>query len=161
VVALAFSADGTRLMSASEDGTAALWDVGPWPPPGRFPDDAPPPVTQAGGVRVDGDGRLVAGDRLLDGLDPPIREVVLSPDGLTVAAASPAGVRLWDPSSGRGRTLPRSAPPERIAFTAEGVVVRLVDGRVFLYPDDLPHGEALRSEVARRSSGSGDPAPAS
>src|SRR5262249_22691609 len=75
---VAFSPDGTRLVTASNDGTAQVWDL-----PGGTP----------------------AGPALLHGA--PVSLVRFSPDGRWVATAcEDAGVRVWDALTSQAITPP-------------------------------------------------------
>jgi WD40 repeat protein len=72
VWSVAYSPDGTRLLSASDDRTARLWD----------------PVT-AKEVRRFG------------GHEGPVYIAVFTPDGRVITAGADCCVRLWDPATGR------------------------------------------------------------
>jgi WD40 repeat protein len=78
VVAVAFLADGTRLASASEDGTARIWTL----PTGPAAAPAEPIV--------------------LNGHKGPLRAVAVVPDGQLIATGGDDGtVRLWHAIDGR------------------------------------------------------------
>jgi WD40 repeat protein len=70
---VAFSPDGAQLATASDDGTARLWDA------------------------ATGTARLT-----LKGHTGPVARVAFSPDGAQLATASADGtIRLWDTAAGR------------------------------------------------------------
>jgi len=94
VESVVFSPDGTRLASASSDGTVKLWD--------------PQSGTEL---------------RTLKGHSDRVRSVAFSPDGTRLASASDDGtVKLWDPQSGTElRTLKgHSGTVESVAFSPDG-----------------------------------------
>src|SRR5262249_50857860 len=81
VLAVAFSADGRRLASASYDETARLWDV-------------------AGGREL----------RRFAGHEEAVSGVALSPDGkVLVTGGFDATLRTWDAATGKERHLVRPA----------------------------------------------------
>ncbi|MEY9992374.1 WD40 repeat protein/transcriptional regulator with XRE-family HTH domain [Streptomyces sp. V4I8] len=125
---MAFSPDGHTLAVASAGGTGVrlgLWD----------------PVT----------GRKLRTFAVPDGA---VRGLDFSPDGRTVAASSPAAVRVWDVATGRERHSFTGHPdPEAVAFGPDGRTVAAVsrDGRVRVW--DVATG---RTRTARDSRIEGD-----
>jgi WD40 repeat protein len=74
ITSVGYSPDGQRVVSASEDGTARVWDL-------------------ASGTSV-----------VVDPEAGPLASAVLSPDGATLATAGEDGViRLWDAATGEAR----------------------------------------------------------
>jgi WD40 repeat protein len=69
---VAFNPEGTRLASASRDGTVKIWDLG--------------------------NGREI---RTYRGQKEPVRALAWSPDGKTIASAGGNEIHLWDPEDGK------------------------------------------------------------
>ncbi|MDI6102325.1 hypothetical protein QLQ12_27275 [Actinoplanes sp. NEAU-A12] len=136
---VAFSPDGKRLASTSEDQTARLWDPATGQPVGS-------PLTGHTGavmsVAFSPDGKLLASTsddatvRLWDpatgrpvgspltGHTGAVMSVAFSPDGKLLATTSDdATVRLWDPVTGRPVGSPltgHTAPVWGVAFSPDG-----------------------------------------
>ena len=93
VIAVAFSPDGTMLATASQDGTARLWDVA---------------THRQIGTPMTADSDFV-------------RDVAFSPDGKILATASNDGTaRLWDVATHRQIGTPMTAdskPVTAVAFS--------------------------------------------
>ncbi|HYG74437.1 MAG TPA: protein kinase [Planctomycetota bacterium] len=133
---LAFSADGTRLVSISHDGVLRVWYFGEQPEVQRF-------VGHQSGVRgvaFSPDGEIAASGsndktvrlwhvqsgqllRTFIGHDAAIAEVAVAPDGTTVASAGEdKTLRLWNIDTGelirvfQGHTQPLST----VAFSPDG-----------------------------------------
>ncbi|WPB82282.1 TIR domain-containing protein [Archangium violaceum] len=89
---LSLSPDGGTLATASEDGTARLWDV------------------------------TTGQSRVLSGHTAPVLSVAFSPDGGTLATASEDGTaRLWDVTTGQSHVLSgHTAPVLSVAFSPDG-----------------------------------------
>jgi WD40 repeat protein len=150
----AFSPDGTVLASGGADGNLIFWDVAAGTPLGD-------PVKPRGGVSdvcftPDGKGLFSAGDgvRLWDVArrqevrkfeqpegdpgDGRVYQVVLSPDGGTLASDGSAGVYLWDAARGkpRHRLLAeamdcfKEVPLVQLAFPADGKTLITLGYRV-------------------------------
>ncbi len=82
VVAIAFSPDGTRLVTASADGTALLWDIKGVTRSEREPSRPPPTAT-------------------LSRHEKSLTTVIFSPDGTRLVTASADGTaRVWDAQTG-------------------------------------------------------------
>jgi WD40 repeat protein len=134
-----FSADGQRLVLASDDFSARLWDAASGTPLGE------PMAHRAavGAARFDTEGRRVltasadGGLRLWDGLSgKPLAEVArlakplvdarFSPDGKRLLSAGADGsARLWDAQSGAvlGREMTHGAALRLALFSSDGALV--------------------------------------
>ncbi|MGW0756932.1 nSTAND1 domain-containing NTPase [Streptomyces sp. NPDC002814] len=147
VDSIALSRDGHTLAANSRDGKVRIWDL----PEGRLRHTFA--GYDSGEVAVfspDGRTLAVAAVRGAHGtiglLDPvtgrklrtitvpdgSVRGMAFSPDGRTVAASSPAAVRVWDVATGRKqRSFTSQVDPQAVAFGADGRTVAAVDnGRV-------------------------------
>jgi WD40 repeat protein len=145
--ALAYSRRGDLLASSGWDATVRLWD----PMSGRAlvrlegrlgvpwfgPDDRTLGFTQAGQKlelwRIESGGdvcRLLCGPQV----PHPLWTVAFSPDGLSLAAAGPLGVTVWDRPSGRAATsLP--GPCHSARFGGDGQTLLVCGARgVEQYP---------------------------
>jgi WD40 repeat protein len=143
-MAVAFSRDGSRMASASQDGTARIWDTATWRELQVL--DNPDTASEAGQRRVydvafSPNGALLAmasaegnvilfdvasGDVLqkLRGHSNEVQGVAFAPDGLTLASGSRDGtIRLWNTAT--WRELLRLEPekgftPYSISFSPSG-----------------------------------------
>ena len=96
---LAFSPDGTRIASGSDDHTVKLWDAA--------------------------SGNLV---RTFDGHSGPVAAVAFSPDGTRIASgASNVAIEVWDAASGTLLASLRIWDGEGLAYTPAGLFVGDVD----------------------------------
>jgi len=133
-----FSPDGKTALTASDDGTAKLWDGATGTPAG-------PPLEHEGRVlyaafspdgrvaataSLDGKARLwdVATGRLIHSLDHPpgVHKLAFSPDGKTlVTAGTNNAARLWNVETGklRGRPLEHTSQVDAVAFSPDGRIV--------------------------------------
>lgn len=149
VSALAFSADGKRMASASFDNTVRIWDLAA----GRELHQCPVGAT-VHAVAFSADGRLVAAAcddravriwdadngqqaRRLDGHGGAVHAVAFSPRGRLVATgAADHTIRLWDADTGKHlRTLDRQeGPVEALAFAPDGSALAATgDGTIRLW----------------------------
>ena len=143
IEALAFTADGRKLISIDHDNTARCWDLG---------EQEESRVLQKG-IFIDGldfspDGRYLVEASLSHGIhvhdltstDPPrvltirkSRRAVFSPDGRTIAAGPDHNVTLWDAKTGDLlATLAEADPSEHDpvnGFSNLGALVFSPDGR--------------------------------
>jgi WD40 repeat protein/predicted Ser/Thr protein kinase len=137
--ALTFSPDGTRLASASEDGTARLWDAatgqplgGPLCHPGKLkvlsaafrPDGARLVTTSADGTVCQWDARTGAPvEPAFERHTGEVWTAAYSPDGQWVASGgTDRTVRVWQ-ATGRQEALVlhgHTGPVDRLAFTGDG-----------------------------------------
>jgi WD40 repeat protein len=135
VLAMAFSPDGTRLATASEDKTAQLWDTRTWEPVGR-------PMRH----------------------DHPVEIVTFSPDGKLLATVAGSRVRLWDTTTGdpHGRPmvhgdLQRGAGTTSVAFSPGGKLLAsgCLDGSARLWDTATggPQGPPLQPDGSPARSG--------
>jgi WD40 repeat protein len=119
VTAVAFSADGTRLLTGSHDGVIRLWDAGTGRQHGRD-------------LRYPGELRCLA----------------FSPDGQTMAAGGSAGARLWKAAdSDTSAALPHPGLVAALTFSPDGrsLLTGGKDGTVRLWRADTgePDGDPL------------------
>jgi RNA polymerase sigma factor (sigma-70 family) len=161
VRSVAYSPDGQRLVSASWDGSARLWDAADGHELRRFP----LPGGGSGGA-VSPDGRLiVTGDmernlifwdaatgkelRRVAKLDDTIFFIAFSPDGKLVAAGSGDALRLWESATGQElhRLDPSKGGVRPILFSPDGTALAAgcADGTVRLW--DVATGKESRRLV--------------
>ncbi|MCI0459204.1 MAG: protein kinase, partial [Gemmataceae bacterium] len=136
VWAVAFSPDGTKLLTGSSDRTARLWDAAtgqligaPWSHPGELRAVAFSPDGRAAVTGGYFDTALLwdvaTGQRLPVALghDAFVRAVAFSPDGQSVLTGSLDGAaRLWDAATGqpRGAPLWHQQQIRHVAFGPDG-----------------------------------------
>ncbi len=97
VRAVVFDADGTRLVTASDDGTARLWDT-----------------------------RKASELQVFNGHEAPVAAVGITPDGSRVVTGSRDGtVRVWDAASGFEvcRLSGQADSPESVALSPDGALL--------------------------------------
>jgi WD40 repeat protein len=162
VHSVAFSPDGTRLASASSDGTVKVWDLGTHREVLTF--------EYTGGVRIvafSPDGtRLAASDRrtvavwdltigreafelALKGHTHRIDSVTFSPDGTHLASADQGGtVTVWDLTTGREALTLRGHAGEvhSVAFSPDGTRLAAGDGQALKVWDATTGREILTFE---------------
>ena len=115
VNAVAFSPDGTKLATASNDKTARLWDA---------------TTGQPLGLPMKHDGRVSA--------------VAFSPDGTKVATGSVDSARLWDAATGQPLGLPMKHDDKvvAVAFSPDGTKLATAShdktARIWPVPRSLP-----------------------
>jgi RNA polymerase sigma factor (sigma-70 family) len=165
VRAVAFAPDGTRLASASADGTLRVWDATTGKELQRFAEHMGPVLCAA----YSKDGLLLAsgGDdctarvrdartgkqRLaIDAHPAPVRRVAFSPDGRVLATYSGGTVRLWTAAAGKLlhtlRTGEAQPPPQLaglagvfLAFSGNGRTVMASGPGQVIYLWDATSGE--------------------
>jgi WD40 repeat protein/energy-coupling factor transporter ATP-binding protein EcfA2 len=137
VSSLAFDADGSRLATASEDGTALIWDmkndtIAPLPLKGHTKPinmvTFSPNGSQLATASADATARLwdVTTGQLLKPLEGHTASVItaaFSPDGTLVATGSEDNTaRVWDVATGqkRGKLAGHQAPVLAVAFSPQG-----------------------------------------
>src|SRR5262249_5498256 len=136
VVALAFSADGRTLASASRDGTVRRWSLPDGKPLGTHPAGAGPlealalapdgrvAVRAAGGaVILLGPRRAGLGGRVWNKArrPRPVRALAFAPDGKRLLSGGADGAaRLWDVAGQELRVLTHGGPVTAVAFSPAG-----------------------------------------
>ncbi|MCA1685645.1 MAG: protein kinase [Planctomycetia bacterium] len=161
-VRAAFSRDGARIATASDDHTARIWDAQdgrPLTPTLGHDDEVNWVAFSPNGDRIvtasnDRTARVwdVASGRLLHALghDSAVHRAVFSPDGSLVATASVDGTaRVWDPATGAPRTPPlrHSDAVRDLDFSPDGTRLATASGdmtaRVWKVAGGEPDGPAL------------------
>ncbi len=138
--------DGTRIVSAGQDGRLGIWSIGDTVAQLTLVDGEAGPFTSIAAspdgttilcgtaesgvqLRDANDGHLI---RQLDGLSGPIHAVSFGPSGNRVAASSDQGFKIWEPGTGVGviafghvqESDPQNTfPVKALAFLDDGRIV--------------------------------------
>ena len=148
-----FSADGRRLLTTTEDGVVRVWDlasreqVQPLSAQGDTPSALSPDgrwiaaADKNGWVWV----RDAVSNKVLRGpwkLTRPVSEVIFSPDGRRVLAATESGARVWDAVTGEPVTplLSHAGGVLRLLFTPDGSRVAILGSNDLLEVYDAVTG---------------------
>jgi WD40 repeat protein len=176
-LAVAFSPDGTRVLSGDQRATAKLWDAAAGKLLQTFQHTSDTLLLQALALAFSPDGKRVltggpgdktaklwdaASGRLLQTFgekQPPGHGVAVafSPDGgrvLTGEAKWSTHVKLWDAASGapiRTYERPRSFGARLVAFTRDGAVVLASGPSEGVHFWDAASGRLLREDINRRA----------
>jgi WD40 repeat protein len=163
IEALAFTADGRKLISIGHDNTARCWEVA---------DQEESRVLRKGGGQIDGlnyspDGRYLVEASMNDGIRvheptsaaPPrlltthaSRRAVFSPDGRTIAGGPDHRVTLWDAKTGGLlNTLAESEPGEvgAMVFSPDGHWLAVGIGGLYNFSVDAPQ-KVMVFDIAQR-----------
>jgi WD40 repeat protein/tRNA A-37 threonylcarbamoyl transferase component Bud32 len=172
IEALAFTADGRKLISIDRDNAARCWDVGDqeearvlqkgrgdslsYSPDGRYLVEAS--MDSKPGIRVHD---LLSRDPPRSLTPRPSRRAVFSPDGRTIAGGPDHRVTLWDAKTGDLlATLSEADPAERdpengisnlgaLVFSPDGRWLAAGFGALYSFSDDAPQ-KVMVFDVARR-----------
>ncbi|GGK74051.1 nSTAND1 domain-containing NTPase [Streptomyces flaveus] len=151
--ALAFAADGSRLVAGDQTGRVALWDGKVRERAGILRNVFPAPVS----VESADDS---AGDPLGDSSEA-VSALAVSPDGSTLAVGGEAGsLQLWDIATQQPLGGPLTTPGEKIdtvAFSADSGTVYAGSAHVPLQRYTIAPSKAVETVCARLAE-SGDPA---
>jgi WD40 repeat protein len=163
IEALAFTADGRKLISIGRDKTARFWDVD---------DQEESRVLQKGRGQIDGlnyssDGRYLVESSMTDGIHVhdltstakprtlatrSSRRAIFSPDGRLIAGAPDHRVTLWDAQTGALLSTLSKAEPDEIgamAFSPDGQWLAVGVGGPHNFAVDSPQ-KVMVFDVARR-----------
>jgi WD40 repeat protein len=164
IEALAFTADGRKLLSIGHDNTARCWDVGDQEESRVLHQQRP---GQIDGLSYSPDGRYLVEASMHDGIrvhdltstSPPrslttraSRRAVFSPDGRTIAGGPDQRVTLWDARTGDllgTLTEPHPAEIGAMVFSPDGRWLAVGIGGLFTYSVDAPQ-KVMVFDVAQR-----------
>jgi WD40 repeat protein/tetratricopeptide (TPR) repeat protein len=148
VYAVAFSADGRQVATATADGMVRVWDATKFDPSGYL-DKVKEIKDPKEFLRLDDEFRtpkLVAGPFRHEG---EVVALAFSPDGRTLlAGGADKAARLWDLSTGEARVLRHQGPVVALAFRSDGreCVTGSWDGTARLW--DPATGEQIGQPLA-------------
>jgi WD40 repeat protein/tetratricopeptide (TPR) repeat protein len=157
VTAVSYSPDGTRILTASQDGTAKVWDArtgallldlkagSTWPMACAYSPDGKQILTAGDGAKV-WDASTGALRMALKGVEGLFTSAAFSPDGKLIfcKAYAPPGERptfgAWDARDGALQGALRGLPPGKVAFSPDGT-------RLLTYTDRLLYDPRSRGEA--------------
>jgi WD40 repeat protein len=159
VEAVAFSPDGTRVLTGSTDGTAWLWDGATsklvatlaghtsYLHAAAFSPDGARVLTGSEDSTARlwdaATGKAVA---VLAGHTGPVGAVAFSPDGTQVLTSEGYWVRLWDVATGKAvATLEKTGPVAAVAFSPDGTRVLTGSGDIMARLWDAASGKVVAS----------------
>lgn len=159
LMSASFSRDGTRLVTASRDTTARLWDAETGKPVGepmRHADEVVSATFSRDGGRVvtasnDGKARIwsaATGKLLGEPMDHGtwVFSAGFSPDGKRVLTTSGLGIRFWDADTGKPVNHPGDPAVTSFSYSPDGKRLAMASGeKVLIWDVDggLPMGDPI------------------